>query len=153
MAVRFAPSGELFVGGTDRGWGARGGKRFGLERVNWNGKTPFEICEMKAKPDGFELIFTLPADVETLAKTESYKMNSYDYIYQSGYGSPVVDKQDNVITKAVPSADGKSVRLYIDKMRKGKVHELHVDGIKSATGLPVLHPRAYYTLNEIPSGA
>ena len=31
---------------------------FALERLVWTGKTPFEIHEMRAKPDGFELTFT-----------------------------------------------------------------------------------------------
>lgn len=54
------------------------------------------------------------------------------------------------ITKTVVGADNKSVRLTFDKLTKGHVHELRLEGVKSATGLPVLHPSAYYTLNEIP---
>ena len=41
LSVAFAPDGSLFVGGTDRGWGARGGKPFSLQRTRWTGKTPF----------------------------------------------------------------------------------------------------------------
>ena len=37
LAVEWAPDGSLFVHGTDRGWGARGGKPFALERVVWTG--------------------------------------------------------------------------------------------------------------------
>ena len=29
--------------------------------------------------------------------------------------------------------------------------EVHTDGVRSADGLPVLHPVGYYTLNEIPA--
>jgi hypothetical protein len=49
------------------------------------------------------------------------------------------------------SADKKSVRLTWDKLSQGDIHELHLDGVRSAEGLPVLHPVAYYTLNEIPA--
>ena len=38
-----AEEGCIFVGGTNRGWGAKGNKAGALERVNWTGKTPFEI--------------------------------------------------------------------------------------------------------------
>jgi hypothetical protein len=30
------------------------------------------------------------------------------------------------------------------------VHELHLPGVRSKTGEPLLHPAAYYTLNYIP---
>jgi hypothetical protein len=49
------------------------------------------------------------------------------------------------------SADGKKVSLTVKGFRKGRVYELHLDGVKSADGSPVLHPEAYYTLNEIPN--
>ena len=34
--------------------------------------------------------------------------------------------------------------------RKGHVHHLVSGGVRSKDGLPLLHPNAYYTLNEIP---
>ncbi|GIT04830.1 MAG: hypothetical protein CM1200mP29_02410 [Verrucomicrobiota bacterium] len=86
------PNGTLFVGGTDRGWGARGGKRFALDRVTWKGGVPFEIHEMRAKPDGFELTFTHEVEAVSAANLGSYSMSAYTYIYRSDYGSPVVDK-------------------------------------------------------------
>ena len=62
LALEMAPDGTLFVQGTDRGWGARGGKPFALQKLNWTGKVPFEIHEMRAHNDGFELTFTEPVD-------------------------------------------------------------------------------------------
>ena len=53
--------------------------------------------------------------------------------------------------QAKVAQDGKSVRLTISPLTKGHIHELHLDGVKSADGLPVLHPVGYYTLNEIPA--
>jgi hypothetical protein len=43
LALEFAGDGSMFVFGTDRGWGARGGKPFALQRLSWTGKVPFEI--------------------------------------------------------------------------------------------------------------
>lgn len=147
---RMNEQGQLFAGGSDRGWGARGGKPFSFERVEWTGKVPFEVHEMRARPDGFELTFTQPVDPVTAAKPESYSMRGFTYIYQAAYGSPEVDEVLPKITKATVSPDRKSVRLTIDTLTKGNIHELHLDGVKSAEGLPVLHPVGYYTLNEIP---
>jgi hypothetical protein len=45
---------------------------------------------------------------------------------------------------------GKSVRLFVDQLQEGHVHELHLDGVRSAAGKPLLHPVAYYTLNYVP---
>ncbi|MFO0904910.1 MAG: hypothetical protein U0939_18030 [Pirellulales bacterium] len=150
LALQFSPSGQLFVGGTNRGWGSRGPKPFALERLQWTGKTPFEIHEMRVKPDGFELTFTQPLDVKTAADVKSYRMETYTYIYHSSYGSPEVDQTQPVITRAVPAADGRSVRLYIDKLQIGHVHELHAPGVRSTDNLPLLHNAAYYTLNYLP---
>ncbi|MFY8058821.1 MAG: hypothetical protein ACOVRM_13825, partial [Planctomycetaceae bacterium] len=65
-----------------------------LERLRWTGKVPFEILQMRAKPDGFELEFTEPVNAETAAKLETWKFTSYCYIFQSSYGSPEVDHQE-----------------------------------------------------------
>lgn len=150
LGLEMTPQGGLFVGGTNRGWGSRGRKPFAVERVDWTGKVPFEVHEMHAKPDGFELTFTKPVDKESVENVDSYKLSTYTYIYQSSYGSPEVDHTEPTLTKAVAGADGKSVRLYVDGLQEGHVHELHSDGVRSKQGLPLLHKEAYYTLNYIP---
>ncbi|MCX7700501.1 MAG: hypothetical protein N2039_06455, partial [Gemmataceae bacterium] len=125
-------------------------RQFSIERLVWTGKTPFEVHEMRAKPDGFELTFTQPVDPETANKVESYWMKTYTYIYQSSYGSPEVDVTQPRIARAVVSDDRKSVRLVIDGLKEGHVHELHLLGVRNADGAKLLHPEAYYTLNVIP---
>jgi glucose/arabinose dehydrogenase len=150
LAMLMTKDGSLFVGGTNRGWGSRGSKPFALQRLNWLGKTPFEIQEMHARPDGFELKFLEPVDPKTAADPKSYSMTTYAYIYRADYGSPEVDATTPTIDKVDVAADGKSVRLYVSKLEEGHVHELHANGLRSAAGLPLLHPQAYYTLNYIP---
>ena len=147
---RMNENGQLFAGGSDRGWGSKGGKPYCFERVDWTGKVPFEIHEMRAKPDGFELTFTEPVDAVIAQNAASYSMREFTYAYREEYGGPEVDEVIPKITKATVSADKKSVRLTIEPLTKGHVHELHLDGLKSATGNPLLHKVAYYTLNEIP---
>ena len=144
------PDGSLFVGGTDRGWGARGGKPFALQRLVWTGKKPFEISEMRARPDGFELAFTSAADRGTASSPASYQIETYTYIYQSSYGSPEVDGTKPTIKSATVAEDGLSVRLVIDGLQEGHIHELHLPGVRSAQGQPLVHDAAYYTLNQVP---
>jgi hypothetical protein len=150
LGMEFAHDGSLFVYGTDRGWGSRGGKPFALQRLVWTGKVPFEIAEMSARADGFELIFTEPVDAATAAAPASYKMETYTYVYQASYGSPEVDQTKPAIKSATVSPDGYRVRLVLSELAEGHVHELHATGLRSRTGAPLLHDTAYYTLFYIP---
>jgi len=149
LALKMTDRG-LFVGGTNRGWGSRGTKEYALERLVWTGQTPFEVQEMRAQPDGFELTFTQPLDAEAAGKPESYRLQTYTYIYQSDYGSPEVDQTTPRVTSAAVASDRRRVRLRIAGLQEGHVHELHLEGVRSADDLPLLHPVAYYTLNYLP---
>lgn len=151
LPLLMTQDGTLFVGGTNRGWGSRGGKPYALQRLSWNGKVPFEIQEVHARPDGFEFSFTTPVDRASAANPQSYGLTAYTYIYQSSYGSPEVDTITPTIDKIEVSEDGKRVQLVVGNRREGHIHEFHLDGVRSKTGQPLLHPDAYYTLNAIPS--
>lgn len=152
LGMEFSPNGPLFVGGSDRGWGARGGKPYSLERVDWTGKVPFEVHEMRAKSDGFELTFTQPVDPATAGDVKSYSMEAYTYLYRADYGSPEVDPAKPAITSATVGNDGKSVRIVLDKVIEGSIHELHLNGVRSKEGKPLLHSVGYYTMNQVPEG-
>jgi hypothetical protein len=142
--------GTLFIGGTNRGWGSRGSKPFTFERVRFKGRVPFEMRTISARPDGFEIEFTLPVDSAEAADAGSYSVDAFTYIYQSSYGSPEVDQSEPVVKSATVSADGLKVRLVIDGLVRGHVHHIAVD-LKSKSGEALWHPEAWYTLNEIPS--
>ena len=151
VPVRFGPDGSLICGGTNRGWGSRGTKPFSLERLVWTGQVPFEIKEMRARHDGFELTFTKEVDPQTAAEPNSYKLQTFTYIYRADYGSPEVDQTYPGIDAITVAADRKSIRLHVSQLQEGHIHELHAPGLRSADGLPLLHKEAYYTLNCIPS--
>ncbi len=150
VPVEIFPNGSMYVGGTNRGWGSRGNKPFAVERIDWSGKTPFEIREMRARPDGFDLVFTLPVDPQAAGAVESYKLSTYTYVFQATYGSPEVDHTTPTIESATVSTDGLTVHLKVDGLQEGHVHELHAGGVRSAEGLPLLHKEAYYTLMYVP---
>lgn len=150
LAMLMTDSGSMFVGGTNRGWGSRGTKPGSLDRLDWTGKIPFEIHEMRAKSDGFELTFTEPVDSKTAGDIGSYRLETYGYIYQATYGSPEVDATHPTIVSATVAKDNRSVRLVVDSLKAGNVHELISAGVRSAAGHPLLHKEAYYTLNRIP---
>ena len=80
-------------------------------------------------------------------------MESYTYRLESRYGGPEDDKKEVKITHAQVSKDGMSVRIKIDPIRAGYVHELHMEGLTSKKGDSLLHDEAYYTLVNIPTDA
>jgi len=149
LVEQFSPRGMLFVGGTNRGWGSRGAGDFALERVTWTGRTPFEIRRLRLLPDGFDVEFTEPVDPRSAADPASWAAKGFTYIYQSSYGSPVVDEEPCAVTAARPAADGRSVRLTVTNLRAGVIHELKAAGVRSAAGLPLRHDTGWYTLNRL----
>ncbi len=149
--LTFGPDASLYAGETNRGWGSLGGKSYGLERLNWTGAVPFEIHAMKVQAGGFELTFTKPLDAVTAGRLSAYNLASYTYNYWPTYGSPPVDQKAEKITGVKVRLDGRSVFLAVDNLRVGRVYELHLDaGLHSTEGDSVLHPEAYYTLNNLP---
>lgn len=146
--------GSMFVGMTSRGWAATGKEPYGIQRLVWTGKTPFEMKTITSKPDGFEVAFTLPVDRKTAENPESYSLNSFTYRYHRTYGSPIEDARPVPIRGVVVAPDGMSARIVVDTvLREGYIHELKAEGIRSASGsMPLLHATGYYTLNAIAPG-
>ena len=143
--------GTLFVGGSNRGWGSRGSKPFTFERVRFKGKVPFEMHDISARNDGFEVTFTHPVDAAAAADVKNYTMDTFTYIYQSSYGSPEVDQTEPVVKSATVSADGLKVRLVVDGLVRGSIHHLVLGDIKAKSGDALWHSEGWYTLNEIPA--
>ncbi len=150
IRVAFLADGSLAVGETNRGWGSRGMKPWGLERAVWTGQVPFEVHDMTATKDGFRLRFTKPVDPATAGDPASYRFTSYTYELHAKYGSDEMDTKELAVQKATVAPDGTTVDLVVDGLREGYVHELHATGVRSKDGLPLLHAEAYYTLNHRP---
>lgn len=155
LRLAWGNDGSLFVGQTNRGWGSKGQKDFGLERVVWSKRTPFEMKAVKAMPDGFEIEFTKPVDKKAAADPDAYAITGFIYKYHPVYGSNTVREQQHVVNAAIVSTDGTKVRLVVDGLREKYVHEITLDDkiVSADSAAKVLHPVAYYTLNNIPEGA
>ena len=153
LRMAFGEDGSLFVGETNRGWGSAGEANEGLQRLVWNGGTPFEMRTVKAMPDGFEIEFTKPVDKKSAADLASYRVESFIYKYQPVYGSPTINKEALPIKGVKVSADGMKARLLVGDLRKYYIHQLTLDGVRGQEGsYSLVHPIAYYTLNNIPAG-
>ncbi|CAN5380485.1 hypothetical protein BH23BAC1_BH23BAC1_05030 [soil metagenome] len=152
LRMAWGNDGSMFVGMTSRGWNATGESPFGLQRLVWSGQMPFEIKTIKAKPDGFELEFTMPVDKAKTASTGAYKITSFNYKYHHTYGSPVIEQENCLIKGVIVSEDGLKARLVVEGIKEGYIHEVKAEGVVSVEGMPLLHNVGYYTLNQIPSG-
>lgn len=153
VRMSWANDGSLFVGETNRGWGSAGEANEGLQRLVWNGRIPFEMRKVKAMPDGFEIEFTKPVDKKFAEDLASYNIESFIYKYHAVYGSPPVNNQQCQVKGVKVAADGMSVRLIVSNLRRYFIHTISLMGIRDKeNAFSLVHPTAYYTLNNIPDG-
>ena len=150
--LAWGKDGSMFAGQTDRGWGSIGRARYGLERLVWTGKTPFEVREVRVAPGGFDVEFTADVDPKTAGEAASYACVSYTYEYHATYGSDEMETKKVRVTGAAVRGP-RTVRLSLEDVRSGGmgyVHELSFVGVRSAGGAPLLHTTAYYTVQRVP---
>jgi azurin len=152
LRLRWGLDGSLFAGMTSRGWASTGKADYALQRLVWNGETPFEMKDIHALPDGLEIEFTLPVDASKLKNAMNYTVNSFTYKYHHNYGSPIINNRERKIIGIVPSADGRKVKLVLDSLIEGYIHEIRVKDLVSTNQRTLLHDFAYYTMNNIPEG-
>ena len=152
VRLRWGLDGSIFGGMTSRGWASTGKAEYALQRLVWNGETPFEMKNIHALPDGFEVEFTLPVNAAKLKDPKNYTVKSFTYMYHHQYGSPIINNQSRKIVGIVPSADGRKVKLVLDSLIPGYIHEIRVSNLESAEQKSLLHDFGYYTLNNIPEG-
>jgi azurin len=107
---------------------------------------------VSAKPDGFEIEFTQPVDTLTAKNPNHYDVNGFTYHYHHQYGSEVIQLEKCALQGIIISPDRLKVRLVMDNLREGFVHEVKLNGIVSQGNVNLLHNTAYYTLNSIPGG-
>lgn len=152
IRLRFGLDGSVFGGMTSRGWASTGTEPYALQRLLWTGKIPFEMKNIVAKPDGFEIEFTQPVNKTTAQDPGRYEINGFTYHYHHQYGSEIINSKKINLKGIIVAEDGKKVRLVMDSLREGYIHEIRLGEITAENGLSLLHNFGYYTLNNIPAG-
>jgi cytochrome c551/c552 len=153
VRLAWLPDGSLATGETNRGWGSAGEATMGLQRLIWNNHIPFEMRAIRAMPDGFEIEFTKPVDKKVAEDIASYSVESFTYKYHGVYGSPPVGNLKCNITGVKVSDDGLKARIVVSNLRKHFIHTITLDGVRDKENyFNLVHPTAYYTLNNIPEG-
>lgn len=152
LQMAFLADGAMVVGETNRGWNSYGSRSFGLQRVKWNGRKPFEILKIEAMKEGFRFTFTEKLNARTVGGQPEFAIESYTYLYHSKYGSDEVDKQPVKVEAVTVASDGLALEIQCAGLREGYVHEFHLPALKSESGLPLVHGDGFYTLNRRPRG-
>ncbi|NOW95116.1 hypothetical protein [Mucilaginibacter sp. SG564] len=153
VRLAWLSDGSLATGETNRGWGSAGEATMGLQRLVWNNRVPFEMRAIRAMPDGFEIEFTKPVDKKVAADIASYSIESFIYKYHGVYGSPPVNTEKCPIAGVKVSEDGLKARLIVNNLRRYYIHTITLAAIRDKESyFNLVHPTAYYTLNNIPEG-
>ncbi len=153
LRLRWGIDGSLFGGMTSRGWASTGKDSYGIQRLVWTGKMPFEMKAIRAMPDGFEIEFTKPVNKQSAENLSSYESTSFIYKYRHEYGSPIINSEPCAVKAAIVSEDRLKVRLVLDGTRQYYIHEIKAVGVTAESGESLLHNFGYYTLNNIPEGS
>jgi cytochrome c len=148
----WGPDGALYVGevGMVGGWSWKE-KKYGLQRMIFNGQTTFEMLAIRARPNGFEIEFTEPLWPDTHLSESDFFVQQWWYLATANYGGPKMDLETLRITNITLSDDRTRVSLEIPSLKKEHVVYFRLsEGLKSAAGSGLWSSEAWYTLNNIP---
>jgi hypothetical protein len=140
----FSPDGkQLYIGQTVRGWGKLAE---GLQRITYNGGTPFDITTINITPEGFKLNFT--KDIPEI-KASDISVTSAVYQPRWTYGSAAEDKRTHQITK-IESNGKQSVTISLSGFEPGRLYELKLPEVKDSEETKIHNQLFYYTAHKIP---
>ncbi len=148
----WGPDGQLYAGGVGMvgGWSWKE-KKFGLQRMRYNGKPTFEMLALRAKPKGFEIEFTESLAPEEENKLKNSRIQQWWYLPTESYGGPKMDLTDLAVSRLEVSEDRKKIYLEIPGLKKEHVVYFRLpDDLKSTGGQGLWSSEAWYTLNNIP---
>jgi len=153
--LRWAPDGALYVGGIGNpgNWQHTGKSWYGLQRLEYNGASVFEMLAVRAMSDGIEIEFTEPLKSGDGWDRMAYEIRQWRYVPTAEYGGPKIDEEILDILSVNISDDRTKVFLELDGMKDD--HLIYVrlnDYFVSENENSLWTTEAWYTMNHIPSG-
>ncbi len=146
------PDGALYVGGVGMtgGWSHKG-RQFGLQKLVFNQKVPFEMLSIRATADGFDIEFTKPLSHETKMTDIPLSLSQWYYQPTAAYGGPKLDKHMVSIKHMKLSEDGRTLSVATENRKLGYVIYFSFDPtFESADGERLWSGESWYTLNAVP---
>lgn len=148
--LAWGPGGMLVAGGIGAGgnWNWQN-TRSGLDRLMPTRAMVFEMLRVRARHDGFEILFTKPVDAAWLENPDNYQVRQWAYNPTKDYGGEKTGLETLKVSKAEVSFDGACVTLTIPGLREGRTVSIRTDPV-STGGERIWSTYAYYTLNFLP---
>ncbi len=144
IRLKFDQKGALWIGETGRGWAARGAKLYGLQKVTWNGKMPFEILDVKLVKEGFRVSFTQKISFDSLVDSE-INLSRWWYQYHRIYGSPKVGEKSVPIHNMEILPDQQTLMIRCNVVKE-QVYCLDLSSVLNIEGNALGNVKAYYTV-------
>jgi hypothetical protein len=108
---RFHPAdGQLYLSGMFA-WGSNQQQAGGFYRLRYTGKPVHLPVELKARPDGVELLFSGDLDSRAAVNSDNYQIKVWDLKRSKNYGSEHYNEHRLEVTGA--QLDGRRVRLQV----------------------------------------
>jgi cytochrome c len=154
--MRWSPDGALYVGGIGApgNWGQTSKLWYGLQRLEYNGESAFEMLAVRAKTNGMEIEFTEALEPGDGWQVSSYEIMQWYYLPTVEYGGPKMDNRELAVKSATVSEDRKRVFLEIDGIKENHVVYIRLkDKFISGKGNSIWSPECWYTMNKIPKNS
>ena len=148
----WGPDGALYIGGIGMvgGWSWKE-KKYGLQRMKYNGKITFEMLAVRAKPGGFEIEFTEAIKASQEVNANDFFIQQWWYLPTSDYGGPKKDLKTLKVSGVTITKDRTRVFLEIPGLKKEHVVYFRLpEDLKSVSEKSLWSSEAWYTLNNIP---
>ncbi|PXX30503.1 PA14 domain-containing protein [Arenibacter sp. ARW7G5Y1] len=149
----WAPDGSLIVGGigVSGNWGHYGKLNYGLQRLEFNGSSTFEMLRINALSNGFEIELTEPLAGDITLSPSHMEVETWYYLPTPEYGGPKLGKAKMKLSRVQLSKDRKKVFVAINGLQENHMVYFHLNPtLKSDTGKTLWSTEAWYTLNKIP---
>ncbi|MEL6635601.1 MAG: family 16 glycoside hydrolase, partial [Bacteroidota bacterium] len=152
--ICWGPDGALYTGGigSSGNWGHTGKLWYGLQRLQFNGESTFEMLAVRAKSDGIEIEFTEPLRPGEGWSAADYLVKQWYYQPTKEYGGPKLDETILPARSVSVSEDRKRVFLALDGLREKHIVYVQLQNSPvSDLGHELWSTEAWYTLNNIPA--
>ncbi len=153
--IAWGPDGALYAGGigSTGNWQQSNKLWYGIQRLEYNEESTFEMLAVRAKSNGLEIEFTEALEPGAGWDINDYEIVTWYYEPTAAYGGPKLGLKDLNISKVSVSEDRKKVSLEIDGIEEDHVVYVNINNpFISEAGQSLWTTEAWYTMNHIPQG-
>jgi len=152
--IKWGPDGALYVGGVGNpgNWQNVGTNWYGLQRLEYNETSTFEMLAVRSRSNGIEIEFTEPLQEGHGWDRDNYNIKQWYYKPTVEYGGPKLDERKLNIRSVNVSEDRRKVFLEIGGIKRDHVVYVHINEMfVSDLGHEIWNTEAWYTMNNISS--